>query len=193
MLNERELTLFALDRWTRQRSGMDFADYGDVTSYRAEQRSITRDLHDFRALLAAVSWRDGIGAPELKEAFGAFSGRLTWDGSKLNYCVGQYFPTEYRKADCSVLASALWEYTRENMPAPDSWRVESYGAWNGAVFVRETSPMMQIHAACELLEAKGGQAYGSIVEFYKGKSAGEWLRSYFRKEFGRGIASRWFN
>jgi hypothetical protein len=28
---------------------------------------------------------------------------------------------------------------------------------------------------------------------YDGKSAGDWLRSHFRKEFGRTIANRWFD
>jgi hypothetical protein len=148
MPTERQAILDALDKFTRQRSGMDSRNYGDVASYRSEQRSITRDLHDFRALLAAVSLRDGIDATELKEAFRAFSGRLTWDGSRLDYCTGQYFPTEYRKAACAVLASALWEYTRAGMPT-------------------------------------GGT--------HDGRSNGDYLRDYFRKEFGRGIANRWFN
>jgi hypothetical protein len=38
------------------------------------------------------------------------SGRLTWDGKRLDYCAGQYFPTEYRAAACRTLASALWCY-----------------------------------------------------------------------------------
>ena len=32
-----------------------------------------------------------------------------------------------------------------------------------------------------------------ITERYNGKTAGDWLRSSFRREFGRGIQSRWFD
>lgn len=46
-----------LDKFVSQRSGLDFRNYGDVTAYRAEQRSITRDLHHYRALRNAVNWR----------------------------------------------------------------------------------------------------------------------------------------
>jgi len=34
------------------------------------------------------------------------------DRVEVDYCTGQYFPTEYRRAACAVLASALWEYWR---------------------------------------------------------------------------------
>jgi hypothetical protein len=41
------------------------------------------------------------------------------DVATVDYCTGQYFPTEYRRAVCAVLASALWTYTREHcMPEP---------------------------------------------------------------------------
>ncbi len=192
MLTERELILANLDAFVRQRSGMDYRNYGDAASYRSEQRSITRDLRDYRTLRAAVQWREGIDAAALKEAFRAFSGRLTWDGKRMDYCTGQYFPTEYRKAACAVLASALWDYTREHaMPAPDSWRVESYGTWNGDKFEREQSAPMQLHAALALLEQKG--AGHSLQEYHGGLNPGSWLRRYFRREFGRGLAARYFN
>jgi hypothetical protein len=163
-MDEREKILSALDRFTRQRAGLEFGNYGDVSAYRSEQRSITRDLHDFRALLSAVSWRTGIDADALKESFRAFSGRLTWDGENLSYCTGQYFPTEYRKAACAVLASALWDYTRDKcMPE---------GSRQGA----DTGPLL----------------YRNFTD--KGHiTAGDWLRKYFRREFGRRIASRYFD
>ena len=37
----------------------------------------------------------------------------------------------------------------------------------------------------------GADEYGSPT--YGGLSGGSWLRAYFRREFGRGLASRWFN
>lgn len=111
----------------RQRPGLEYGNYasgwGDTEgrkAYFSEMRSITRDLHDFRALLLAVSWRSSIDADALKAGFRAFAGRLTLeeraDGSvALDYCTGQYFPTEYRKAACAVLGSVLFDYFRTNL------------------------------------------------------------------------------
>jgi len=201
--------LDALDAFVRQRPGLEFGNYGDVTSYRSELRSITRDLHEYRELRKAVGWRDGITADALLEAArSAYSGRLTlippgphdhggghfssspqW---RVDYCTGQYFPTEYRKAACAVLAQALWYYTREHaMPAPCDHRVRNYGS------DEQAGKWQGIHAACEERAARGDGCY--IEDRYKlpgsdrKGSAGDWLRAYFVREFGRGIARRWFN
>ena len=138
---DRATILAALDKWTRQRPGLVFGNYGDIRSYRAELRGITRDYRDAQTLLRAVEL-SSISADTMTEAFRrAFSGRLTWDGKRLDYCTGQYWPTEYRKAACAVLASALWTYYRDDM---------------------------------------------------EGDNVGERLRAQFRRNFGRGLAGRWF-
>lgn len=179
MLTERELILANLDAFVRQRSGMDYRDYGDAASYRSEQRAVTRDLHDYRTLRAAVQWRDGIDAAALKDAFRAFSGRLTWNGKRMDYCTGQYFPTEYRKAACAVLASALWDYTRDKaMP------------W--ASYVVESKPFATLTDA-KAYAATFAPVFVAIEARHDGLSPGDWLRRYFRREFGRGLAGRYFN
>lgn len=38
---------------------------------------------------------------------------------RIDYCTGQYFPTEFRPAASRVLSSVLWAYWRENMANPD--------------------------------------------------------------------------
>lgn len=184
METRKEAILAALDAFVRQRSGMDYRNYGDAKSYRAEQRQITKDLHQYRELRAAVSYRDGIDADALLAASrDAYSGRLTLGTTEVcgacyrdptlkarkpehshaqrwtvDYCTGQYFPTEYRRAACAVLASALWSYTREKA-MPETER----DAISGQTMIKTTW-----------------------------QTPGDWLRAYFRKEFGRGIAERWF-
>lgn len=163
-LTERDRIMAVLAAWIEQRPGLDFANYGDAAAYRSDSRSITRDLHDARTLLTAVRWRSGIDADALKAAFrDAYSGRLSWDAERgaLSYCTGQYWPTEYRRAACAVLASALWHYTREH-------------AMPKGVLVHNSET-------------------GETVERYEGLRAGEWLRRYFRKEFGRTIQARWLD
>lgn len=137
--NEREAILQALGVWIAQRPGLEYGNYGDPASYRSEMRRITRQMHDARELLAAVSMRQSITADHLRAAFRAYSGRLTWTpneagGGTLDYCTGQYWPTEYRAAACAVLASALWDWYRANLKpykvsdAPGGYDLyESYG------------------------------------------------------------------
>lgn len=166
---ERAQCIAALWAWIKQRPGLEpgnyishGADHAGRQAYASEIRSITKDLHQARTLLRAVEIApSSITMDRLREAFSrAFSGRLTWTyseldkGGRLEYCTGQYWPTEYRRAVCAVLASALWDARRECMPAP------------------------------------------TVVdgdERYQGKTAGDWIRSSFRREFGRGLASRWFS
>ena len=136
-----------LRSFVNQRPGLDFANYGEIKSYRAELRGITRQRADAIQLLRAVELRDSIEAGELVAAFPrAYSGRLELVETKgklaLNYCAGQYFPTEYRAAVCAVLARCLWHHWANHFASP-----------NSPHHIRETA----------------------------------------KSEFGRGIASRWFN
>ena len=110
----RDNILEALATFAGKRPGLNPRDYitdwRDVNgrkAYASDVRSITKDLHDVRALLTAVRL-SGITEEQLIKAFS--SKRLSWDGQSLDYCVNSYFPTEYRKAVCAVLASALWAY-----------------------------------------------------------------------------------
>jgi hypothetical protein len=113
--------LSALRAWVNRRPGLDYCNYGDPTSYRAEARGIARDKKDAIALLSACELSDGVTADTLREGFRAYCGRLTWEedgkgGGNLDYCCGQYWPTEYRKAACACLAAALWDAARAALP-----------------------------------------------------------------------------
>lgn len=119
MDTRKETIIACLRKFIAQRPGLEFGNYGDVSAYRSEMRSITKDRHHAEAMLSSVAWRDSITADTILEASKhAFSGRLTITEPTpgrfvLDYCTGQYWPTEYRRAVCSVLSSALWDYWRE--------------------------------------------------------------------------------
>lgn len=110
-----------LNAWIRQRSGMDWRDYGDgregLAAYRSEARRITQQGRDARMLLREVEL-SSITAEDLIKAFSAYCGRLelteTEKGYRLEYCTGQYFPTEYRAVVCAILSRALWNYHRDD-------------------------------------------------------------------------------
>ena len=129
MQTEKEKILAALSAWIRQRPQLDYANYGDPTAYRSESRDITRDLHHARELLAYVGRRDSITADNLIDAArSAYSGRLTLNktatGYEIDYCTGQYWPTEYRRAACAVLSSAIWDRMRDDLPADTDKKAE---------------------------------------------------------------------
>jgi hypothetical protein len=113
--------ILALHTFARKRPQLEYGNYGSASSYRAEARSITKDLQHARALLRKVEL-SGITAQDLiKASTEAFSGRLTImpansysDTIRIDYCIGQYWPTEYRKAVCAVLARALWNHWVED-------------------------------------------------------------------------------
>ena len=124
----------ALYTFANKRPGLDPRDYirsyddsDGRSSYYAEARSITRDLTHARALLRRVEL-SGITAAEIITASReAFSGRLTITATddgivKIDYCTGQYFPTEYRKAVAAVCARALWNYWKTDANDADRIR-----------------------------------------------------------------------
>jgi hypothetical protein len=206
-MDTKQQIIAALRAFVNQRSGIEFGNYGDAKAFRAEQRSITKDRKEALELLRAIEWRDSITAQDILDAAkSAYSGRLTIDACthgdahkvtcggnpkhvwceacdpapaalchwcngrgyshakpgavRVDYCTGQYFPTEYRRAVAAVCATALWRHVADHcMPEP---------------------------------ELMHNSETGETLHRYKGKRAGDWLRDHFRKEFGRGIASRWF-
>jgi len=110
----KEKIINALSKFAHKRPMIEPNNYGFLAHYRKESREVTKDLHHARALLAYVE-RSGITGEELLNASKeAFSGRLSLeikgDDVRVDYCTGQYFPTEYRKAVCSVMARALWNH-----------------------------------------------------------------------------------
>ena len=189
----------ALAAFIRSRPGFDPCNYGDAASYRADQRTAARQKNDAETMLAAVRWRDSITGADLIEA--ARGGRLTIEVNpagtvggimrpvvRIDYCTGQYYPTEYRAGVCRVLASALWNYARDNMPAPYAHRVE----WSGGEFA-----ILQLHA---MTEARNVDPTVRVYDLYRipGRpdgsiSAGDYLRRKFRAEFGSAMQRRWFD
>ena len=141
---KKQNMITALRQFIAQRSGIEFANYGNRESFMGDYRPILRAGRDARVLLAAVSGRDSITVDNILAGCRAYAGRLQIvekDGAvRVDYCTGQYFPTEYRNAACAVLATVLWDYALAS-----------------------------------------------------GHEDGNAIRKWARGEFGRGIASRWFN
>lgn len=196
----------ALAAFIRQRPGFDYANYGDAASYRADSRRASLQKRDAETLLQAVRWRDSISGADILEA--ARGARLTITvlpttddprtGITIDYCTGQYFPTEFRAGVCRVLSSALWNWQRESMPEPACYSVIGWGVWQGSTFTHQRFGTCTDRASAEeLLADSGGQSVGHVQEMYscdgRPMSAGDWLRAKFRREFGSSLARRWFN
>lgn len=209
--------LEALHAFIRSRPGLEYGNYGDPAAYRSELRRITRDLQDARTLLHSIERAHGItGRNLLDAARWAFSGRLniqTVDGDKvrIDYTTGQYYPAEYRRAVAAVAAAALWDYVRDCCsPVPVyfvEWQNErgEYVRANREPIRDRNVAEAQANLTRRIKEQEKAafttppHGYGltSIREYYKTPkgyiSGGDWIRRHFRREFGRGIASRYFN
>lgn len=198
----------ALHQFIKQRPGLDWRNYGDAQAYRAEMRSITRDLNHARTLLRQVELSGVTGQGLLNAARGS---RLTLteapDGVRVDYCTGQYFPVEYRAAVARLCASALWDYARDRAMPSAAYAVEwknERGEWVAARKIYRDAALADFAAKLtrEMLQREALTAFDTppprygettVVERYDGLSGGEWLRRHFRREFGRGLASRFFN
>lgn len=199
----------ALAAFIRSRPGFEYANYGGASSYNADVRRAARQKRDAETMLAAVRWCDSITGADLIEA--ARGGRLTIEllpageivrgvfipspvpdaplRVRIDYCAGQYYPTEYRAGVCRVLASALWNWQRENMPAPYAHRVNyPDGTVSLALGIHAASEACTLHPATYLTDLYRipGRPNGSV-------SAGDWLRRKFRAEFGSAMQRRWFD
>lgn len=121
----------ALYAFIGQRSGIQFGNYqcGDWKASRdcfnGDYRPILRHGRHARLMLRYVE-RSSISAEALIEASRAYSGRLQFvqrnGGVGVDYTTGQYFPTEYRKAACAVLAQAIWDHWQPDYKSGDEIR-----------------------------------------------------------------------
>jgi len=128
-MQSKEHVCDMLRTFVRQRPGLDFRNYcsgwndeNGRKAYNTEVRTIGRHLRDAMALLAVVESSSVTVEGILDAARSAFSGRLTIGDEGINYCTGQYWPTEYRAAVCAVLTQALWHHWREDGDTGDTMR-----------------------------------------------------------------------
>lgn len=101
----------ALRAWVAQSPRLDPREYSDRASYDSDRRKVTRALKHCTEL---IDWaertditHDAIAATMPRNE------RLTWDGERLDYTTGQYWPVEYRRAVAVALSRAAWAYARE--------------------------------------------------------------------------------
>jgi hypothetical protein len=111
---ETHPALCALADYCAQSPGLDFRNYASGpadrqgrTAYNQEARSILRDWQRFQDLFREAASLVLTDADIVAAAPRAFSGRLEWKNGQWEYCTGQYWPTEYRKAGAAVLNQAI--------------------------------------------------------------------------------------
>lgn len=171
----KQAIIDTLIKFMSQRPNLAQLGYrGNWAAWRKETREVARDRREASLMLRQIELADSITADTMLRIADR-GGRLTIRPSQLagpgyaEYCVdytaGRSYGHEFRGAVARYAASVLWDYVREQCMPPVG-----------------TAP-------CGSGKAKAG-------EYFDGKksvSAGDWLRAHFRKQFGRGMASRWFN
>lgn len=108
----------AFDKWIGQRSGLDFANYGDRVAFMEDSRRISKQRAQARRALAQARAFE-FDADAMQKAFSAFSGRLQWKDDYFDYCTGQYFPTEFAIAAATVLEAYIDAVRPKHVPAPN--------------------------------------------------------------------------
>ena len=109
-------TIEKLTKFVNQRPGLDFSNYGCLSSYRSEMAEITRDRTDYFELLSLAFSRIDNLNEVVTDYLKRSSGRLTMnEGDNLEYCTGQYFPTEYRPAANRMLANLIFASYRDEI------------------------------------------------------------------------------
>jgi len=108
-------TIEKLTKFVNQRPGLDYSNYGELSSYRSEMAEITRDRTDYFELLSLAFSRIDNLNEVVTNYLKTSSGRLTMnEAGNLEYCTGQYFPTEYRPAANRLLRDIIWNsYSNE--------------------------------------------------------------------------------
>ena len=100
-------------RFVNRRTGMDVRNYAQdwrdsegLKAFRSEYREILRDGRDARIMIRACRYL--VPVEILLEE--ARTGRLTYGPEGFDYCVGQYWCTEYRAAACWYLRRCYLRY-----------------------------------------------------------------------------------
>jgi hypothetical protein len=125
---DKTLLINLLRKFVSQRPELKYGNYGCQKTYRAELRTVGRQLRDARTLLAAVE-----SSPITGEQIAAAlkSGRLTLHtadngGVSLRYVACQYEPTEYRPAVSRVCSDLLWGHVRAHWPHYDGTDIRAH-------------------------------------------------------------------
>lgn len=121
-MTTQNTTTEKLVKFVNQRPGLEFANYGDITSYRAEMREITKDRNDFFELLSLAQRTVENFDQVLTDYLTSTNGRLSLVDGNLQYITGQYFPTEYRPAANRTLANIIWAELSKNYETGDEIR-----------------------------------------------------------------------
>lgn len=116
------------------RPGFETGNYHTYAAYRSDARRSLRDRDDAMKLLDAAEYSDSVTLSHLRDALSSARRlSLSDDGQRLDYCAGQYYPTEYRAAACSALASAWWNAIRDDLTASAHSAAMVCSPWRDAV------------------------------------------------------------
>lgn len=110
-----QLAAFAAQPPALERGNYGF-DANGRKAFAEESRKIAGDWRRFKRALIDAGAVGVTDADVIAAAPDAFSGRLKWVAGGWEYCTGQYFQTEYRKAAAAVLEYAARTIRRNREP-----------------------------------------------------------------------------
>ena len=156
-------------------------------------RALLRTFRDPVAL-RAVELRPSIGAPELRAAFSAFSGRLTWRaaGEKCDTCKGE--GTLGTERNQCYTCKCTGKYPRNELDDcvgqywPTEYRAAACAVLASALWAYWRAGMTPDGKRTETF-SDGIGTYE--VDTYNGLRFADAVQKVARRELSRGVASRW--
>jgi hypothetical protein len=164
----KQTIIDALRVFVNQRPGFDLGNYGTMADYRADSRKATKDRDVALKLLRDIELRDSItGEDIVNECGGGRVQIVSKDKAGTEWVGVDYFTGQYFPTEYRAAVARLC--------ASVLW------TWK-----REKAMPLAEGAT----EASAGEYYDNKRGFLSG---GDWLRSSFRREYGKAIADRFFN
>ena len=105
----KETVIKLFTNWINQRPGLDWRDYGNsYNAYKNDANNISKQRKEALKALRLFGYLDYDPETFNTSCRWAYSGRLQviYNADKgwfIDYCTGQYWPTEYRQAAAAVL------------------------------------------------------------------------------------------
>jgi hypothetical protein len=168
----KQAIIDALRAFTCQRPGFDLGNYATMADYRSDYRRTLRDRGIALQLLRDIELRDSITAEDILAECGG--GRVQIKDISAHYDDG----STYHKYSIDYCTGRYWcvEYRAAvaHLCASVLW------AWKRD----KCMPAPTMHHNSET---------GETVDRYNGQRAGDYLRASFLREYGKGIAGRFFS
>lgn len=188
----KQAIIDALRAFTNQRPGFDLGNYATMRDYRSDYRKAQKDRTVALQLLRDIELRDSISAEDILAECGGGRLQIEWTDK------GQPCPRKHASASkdevrcriCCGTGKAIAGTARIDYCAGQYWCVE----YRAAV-ARLCASVLWTWKREQCMPEGETDGHGNRRVQWRENwlTPGDWLRASFRREYGKGIAGRFFS